>query len=193
MMTFLGYYQNHEVKLMRPGDRISATAALSEGPKPKVGRGMESGRIVVKLDHDKVRVALFTPQGRSWYGPLFDGKLKEDGNQSTLLLGRFRCTYLEMLSMGLVQLGLVISATECLLGKRYREVGFGLPIALLAFVALFGVAVFLPRLSWSPTGANRSGSMQFVGGLRLLSLFNIHAPVAHLDRSAASAILVIKL
>jgi hypothetical protein len=147
-MTRLGYYQDHETVLVRPGDISSARAVLSDTPKPKIGGGMEAGRIVVKLNNDHVRVALLTPQGRRWYGPLFEGTFENHEGRATVLRGRFRCTYPEIVNGGVLQLGVLICAAEFLLTGSYRSLGLNVLVAALAAVAVILAVGFLPRLTW---------------------------------------------
>lgn len=77
LRSLFGYWDTKETVLTHPGEVSSAKAALANGPKGTIGRGMEAGSIVAKIRGRRVVVALFTPSNRSGYGPLFDGILLE--------------------------------------------------------------------------------------------------------------------
>ena len=69
LMALLGYCEGKETVLTRPGDASSAKAALAGAPKPKTGRGIDAGRIVVRARNSTVVAAMFTPKGGFWRLP----------------------------------------------------------------------------------------------------------------------------
>lgn len=148
IMTRWGYYQDHETVLVRPGNISAARAVLSDTPKPKVGGGMEAGRIVVKLSNDHVRVALLTPQARRWFGPLFEGTFENHEGRVTVLRGWFRCTYPEIINGGVLQLGILLAAAEFLFTGGYCSLGLNVLVVASATVAAVLTVGFLPRLTW---------------------------------------------
>ena len=52
LIALLGYCEGKERVLTRQGEVSSAKIALADTPKEKIGRGMDVGRIVVKLRGD---------------------------------------------------------------------------------------------------------------------------------------------
>src|SRR4051794_19953226 len=96
--TLLGY-QHHKVQtLVHPGEPLAAKEALANGIKETSGRGLQAGHIALSLDGNKSKLALLTPRGRTWYGPILEFDLHSSESGGSTLRGRFRLTYTQMLS-----------------------------------------------------------------------------------------------
>jgi len=118
---------------------------------------MEAGRIVVKPGNDPVRVALLTPQARRWHGSLFEGTFENHEGRATVLPGRIRCTYPEMINGGVLQLGILLAAAEFLFTGVYRSLGLNVLVAASATVAAVLTVGFRPRLTWKTRKWKRFG------------------------------------
>jgi hypothetical protein len=163
LMSLVGYCEMKETVLTRPGEVSAAKAALADSPKGKIGRGMDAGRIVAKVRGERVIVSLFTPNNRSWYGPLFEGILQGHHRGSGVLRGRFRFTYPQIVSTAMFQLGVVLFSVEGLLTGGYRSFGLnGFTASLVAALAVLAVAL-LPRLGWGTLAWKRAAVIEYLG------------------------------
>jgi hypothetical protein len=145
MLTALGFYNAREISLARKGSCEEAKTAIADGPKPRIGRGMDAGHIVVEAQNGRVEVALLTPWGRGWCGPLFEGRIAERTSDSTVLRGRFRLTYGEMITAILCEFG-VLGQLVWSLGTAAQQGGVAFATFVWAASAV-GIMV-LPRVSW---------------------------------------------
>jgi hypothetical protein len=161
-MSLLGYYWTREIALSCPGEASSVKAAISNAPKGKVGRGMDAGHIVLRLRRARVVIALFTRHNRSGYGPLFDGYFEDHKGGLVALRGRFRWMYLQMIIMGLVQLGVLNAVFQSLLSGAYHNLGLNaLTASLLAGLVVLAIGL-APWLGWKTRECKTVAVMEFL-------------------------------
>jgi len=148
VLRLLGYQYRDTLRLRYPGQLSAAKATLESGDKQSDGRGLESGRFVISFEKNRLRLALFTPHGGSWYGPIFEGGLYPGENGYSELCGRFRLTYTQMFVAAFVQIAITIWGLQFVVAGVYKEYGVSTYVGVLLFVVVAFGAILLPHLFW---------------------------------------------
>ena len=123
---------------------------------------MRAGKIVVEGHNSAVRAALLTPQTRSWYGPLFEGRVEQPTENLAVLSGRFRFTYPEIVSVFMFEIGFVLCTVQALFSGEYRKLGLDAPETVLAGLGLATVMAFLCRYSWHLRGWKKTAVLAYL-------------------------------
>ena len=162
MMSLLGYCEENETILTRPGDASAAKVAIAEAQEGIVGRGINAGRFLAKIRGQRVIVALFTPQNRSWQAPLLEGIVEDQKRGFAVLRGRFRWTYPQMVSMAMFQIGVVLFSAEGLITGAYRGLGLNTITASLVALLIVLAVAFLPRLAWKTRAWKKAAVIEYL-------------------------------
>jgi hypothetical protein len=147
VLELLGFKCANELVLCYVGNKDSARQTILSGNGQRLGTGLRGGRIVAKVQNDRVKINFLTPL-RWGYGPIYEATLVEHENGKVQLCGKLRLTAFETFNCLLIQFGVALWLVECLVVGGYREFDVGFGAALGISVGTILGIMFFPRLSW---------------------------------------------